>query len=307
MTALFTETPLPPCLSRVPDERRRIPIHQLRHSISTPRCHIDDDALEQLRYWIEQHGVLQPLLVRPLSGHEFEVIAGERRLRAAQRAGLTDLECLVRHYHDDGGPIPFDASAREEALISNLLNERLNEVETSRAILELVCLHVGEQESLVISRLGAMHYQASKLKGRNNVVTPPPATCLEDDRILNAFKRLKIRWQSFYTHKVPLLELPEAVQALLHEKLVKDYTQLKRIARVEEPERTALLERIRAQRLRGSRLTRVLDELLGKTQVSDPVVLRFESIKRHLPAHRHDPEVLRLISELETRLGLKVA
>jgi ParB family transcriptional regulator, chromosome partitioning protein len=306
MTAPFTETPQPPCLSRVPDERRRIPITQLRHSISTPRCHIDDDALEQLQYWIEQHGVLQPLLVRPLSSHEFEVIAGERRLRAAKRAGLTDLECLVRHYQDDGGPIPFDASAREEALISNLLNERLDEVETSRAILELVCLHVGEQESLVISRLGAMHWQARKMNGRNNVVTSP-ATCLEDDRILNAFKRLKIHWQSFYTHKVPLLELPEAVQALLHEKLVKDYTQLKRIARVEEPERASLLERIRTQRLRGSKLTRALDELLGKAQVSDPVVLRFESIKRHLPAHRHDPEVLRLIAELETRLGLKVA
>jgi ParB family transcriptional regulator, chromosome partitioning protein len=294
---------------RLADERRSLPITQIRHSISSPRCHYDPASLERLAHWIKRSGLLQPLIVRPLSHHEFEVVAGERRLQASALAGLIEVDCLIRRYVDEGQPIPFDTLAREDALVENLLSERLNTIEESDAILELVCLHVGETREFVISRLAAMHHQAQKQgkKGHNNVVMPPSvALCDEDRRILEIFGQLAlVEWRTFYVHRVPLLELPEEVKSLVHRRLVPNYTIARRIARVGETDRAALIERI-ATGLRGKELGEALNELLGKPN-PDEVVVRFESIKRRIKDFKNDPEVQRLLERLETKLGLRVA
>ena len=70
------------------DEIRAIPLECLRRTISTPRSHYDEAHLERLTRSISRRGLLQPLVVRPIGSAQFEVVAGEGRYIAAQRAGL---------------------------------------------------------------------------------------------------------------------------------------------------------------------------------------------------------------------------
>ena len=87
----------------------------------------EPQALEELASSIREHGVLQPILVRPLAGGRYELVAGERRWRAAKLAGLKEMPALVRSDND----------AREVAIIENLQRENLNPIEEAEALLAL--------------------------------------------------------------------------------------------------------------------------------------------------------------------------
>ncbi|MDA9330866.1 ParB/RepB/Spo0J family partition protein [Gammaproteobacteria bacterium] len=89
-----------------------------------PRANFDETKLEELTNSIQKHGVLSPILVRELGLKKYEVIAGERRLRASKKAGLETIPCLVDQKKDQ--------DALESALIENLQREDLNAVEEAR-------------------------------------------------------------------------------------------------------------------------------------------------------------------------------
>ena len=89
-----------------------------------PRANFDETKLEELTNSIQKHGVLSPILVRELGLNKYEVIAGERRLRASKKAGLETIPCLVDQKKDQ--------DALESALIENLQREDLNAVEEAR-------------------------------------------------------------------------------------------------------------------------------------------------------------------------------
>lgn len=93
-----------------------------------PRRHFDPAALEELQASIKQHGVMQPIVVTP-KGRGFELVAGERRWRASQMAGLTTIPAIVRSFNDQ--------QKLELALIENLQREDLNPLETATAYLKL--------------------------------------------------------------------------------------------------------------------------------------------------------------------------
>ncbi len=112
------------------EELRRLPVELIAPSPHQPRRHFDDDALSALADSIRVRGVLQPVLVRPLAGGRYELIAGERRWRAAQLAELEAIPALVRS-HDD-------ATSLEVALIENMVREDLSPVEEARACAALV-------------------------------------------------------------------------------------------------------------------------------------------------------------------------
>src|SRR5205807_9550844 len=95
-----------------------------------PRQAFDEGSLVALAESIRLRGVLQPILVRPLSGGRYELIAGERRWRAARLAELDSIPSVIRH-HDD-------AASLEVALIENMAREDLNPVEEARACAALV-------------------------------------------------------------------------------------------------------------------------------------------------------------------------
>jgi ParB family chromosome partitioning protein len=111
-----------------------------------PRQHFDGEALEELAQSLREHGLIEPLVVRRREGSDvFEIVAGERRWRAAQRAGLRDVTVVVR-----------DVSTKEAfelALIENVQREDLDAIEFAEALQRLVDEHGYTQESLA-QRLG---------------------------------------------------------------------------------------------------------------------------------------------------------
>jgi ParB family chromosome partitioning protein len=111
-------------------ELRELPVNLIKPNPSQPRKRFDAESLAGLASSIEASGVVQPLLVRPLADGSYELIAGERRWRAAQQAGLERVPAIVRE------------SARAErlqvALIENVVREDLNPVDEARACAALV-------------------------------------------------------------------------------------------------------------------------------------------------------------------------
>jgi len=124
-----------------------IGIDRLQPGKYQPRTQMDDAALEELAASIREHGVMQPILVRPIDGARFEIVAGERRWRAAKRAGLTEVPALVK-------AVP-DQSALALALIENIQREDLNPLEQANGLHRL------------IEEFGLTHEAAAKAVGRS--------------------------------------------------------------------------------------------------------------------------------------------
>ena len=111
-------------------ELRDISIELVEPNPSQPRRRFDEEALDALAASLSENGVLQPILVRPREGGRYELVAGERRWRAAQRAGLAVLPAIVERRDD--------ASSLEAAIVENMAREDLNPVEEARAVAALV-------------------------------------------------------------------------------------------------------------------------------------------------------------------------
>ena len=105
---------------------KEIDLEKIKPGRFQPRSNFDDAKLEELTNSIKNQGVLSPILVRELGLNEFEVIAGERRLRASKKAGLNAIPCLVDQKQDQ--------DALVSALIENLQREDLNPVEEARGL-----------------------------------------------------------------------------------------------------------------------------------------------------------------------------
>ena len=112
------------------DDLRTLPVELIAPNPKQPRRSFDAAALEALAGSLRERGVLQPVLVRPVAGGTYELVAGERRWRAALIAGLESVPALVRARDD--------AEALEAALIENMAREDLNPVEEARACAALV-------------------------------------------------------------------------------------------------------------------------------------------------------------------------
>jgi ParB family chromosome partitioning protein len=107
-----------------------IEVASIRPNPNQPRVHFDEQSLLELSSSIAEMGVLQPILVRPVDGGTFELIAGERRWRAAQRAGLTTIPGIVR--------TTDDLSSIEQALVENLHRQDLTPLEEAAAYQQLI-------------------------------------------------------------------------------------------------------------------------------------------------------------------------
>jgi ParB family transcriptional regulator, chromosome partitioning protein len=112
------------------EELREVPVDLIEPNPNQPRHTFDEETLLGLAESIKLRGILQPVLVRPLVGGRFELLAGERRWRAAQLAERDTIPAVIRH-HDD-------AASLEVALIENMAREDLNPVEEARACAALV-------------------------------------------------------------------------------------------------------------------------------------------------------------------------
>ena len=122
-----------------------LPISQIEPFSGQPRKHFDPEALEELAQSIRQHGVIQPLTVRKLSSGYYQIIAGERRWRAAKLAGLKELPVVIIEADD--------RKAMELAMIENLQREDLNPMEAAQGFQALMDQYNMTQEQ-VAERVG---------------------------------------------------------------------------------------------------------------------------------------------------------
>ena len=136
------------------EELRELPVEVIEPNPDQPRARIDPEALAGLADSISASGVVQPLIVRPLSGGKFELVAGERRWRAAQKAGLKRIPAVIRDQ---------DESRRlETALIENMVREDLSPVEEAKACAALV-EDLGLSKEALSKRVGRSRAAVSNL------------------------------------------------------------------------------------------------------------------------------------------------
>ncbi len=112
------------------DTLRQIPVDMMHRGKYQPRVRMTEEALEELSESIKVQGIIQPILVRELATGEYEIVAGERRWRAAQRAGLDQVPCVVRKINDE--------TAMAVALIENIQRENLNPIEEAAGFQRLM-------------------------------------------------------------------------------------------------------------------------------------------------------------------------
>jgi ParB family chromosome partitioning protein len=121
---------LPEVDSEAAGELRELPVGLIKPNPNQPRTKFDEESLAGLASSIETSGVVQPLLVRPLPDGSYELVAGERRWRAAQRAGLEKVPAIVRDSEQ--------AERLQVALVENMVREDLNPVDEARACATLI-------------------------------------------------------------------------------------------------------------------------------------------------------------------------
>ena len=152
---------------------RELPVELLQRGKYQPRRDFDAEALEELADSIRSQGIMQPLVVRPLAGEQYEIVAGERRWRAAQQVGLDTVPVIVREVTDE--------AAIAMALIENIQREDLNAMEESLALQRLqqefqltqqqVADAVGKSRSAVtnLMRLTSLELEVQKLLERGDL------------------------------------------------------------------------------------------------------------------------------------------
>ncbi|MEM7192952.1 MAG: ParB/RepB/Spo0J family partition protein, partial [Pseudomonadota bacterium] len=126
--------------STPPEGQRAVPLSALRASPYNPRRDFADEHLDELAASIRERGLVQPLVVRPLADETYEIVAGERRWRAAQRANLHEVPVVVRALSDQ--------EAIEIAIIENVQREDLNAIEEGEGYQALIKGHDYTQEDL---------------------------------------------------------------------------------------------------------------------------------------------------------------
>lgn len=229
-----------------PTSPERLRINQISFPKQQPRRYFDPEKMEQLVVSIKEHGILEPLLVRSLENSDkYELVAGERRYRAAKEAGLTEIPVVIRELSDE--------QAIQIALIENLQREDLNPVEETEGVLQLLSLKLQMPTSDVPKLLYRMQHEA-KGNVAHNVMGSD-----EDKAVQSVFAALgTMTWESFVNNRLPLLNLPQDVLEALRQGKIA-YTKAQAIARVKgDEQRKDLLDKAISQDLS---LTQIKDQI----------------------------------------------
>lgn len=239
-----------------------VAINLIKLPQSQPRRYFDLKKLEELSRSIKELGILEPLLVRPLPGGGYEVVAGERRYRAASMAALTEVLIISREMDD--------ATAYQVRLVENLQREDLNPLEETEGILELLVLRLEMARDEVISHLNRMRNVCDRYEEnselRHNVMSQPETKIIEE--LFSSLGRMS--WQSFVKNRLPLLNLPPDVLEVLRCGQI-EYTKALAIARIQdEKTRIQFLEDAIAYNLSLSEIKRKIKEIEQQTKSETP-------------------------------------
>ena len=148
------------------NELKQLPVEFLQRGKYQPRRDFDQEALQELADSIKAQGVMQPIVVRQIGNQRYEIVAGERRWRACQLAGLADIPALIREISDE--------AAIAMALIENIQRENLNPIEEAMALRRLqsefslsqqeVATAVGKSRSVVANLLRLLSLESEVLE-----------------------------------------------------------------------------------------------------------------------------------------------
>ncbi len=184
------------------DEQRNLPVDRLKPGKYQPRTHMAEDALAELAASIRSQGVMQPILVRAVDStpgaERYEIVAGERRWRAAQLAGLREVPVLVRSIPDE--------QALAMALIENIQRENLNPLEEAQGLQRL------------IDEFGLTHQQAADAVGRSR---PAASNLLRLLQLTAAVQDLLMTGKVDMGHARALLPLSGAQQVAVAQRIVQ--------------------------------------------------------------------------------------
>lgn len=187
------------------------------------RRYFDPEELAKMARSMQAVGIIDPLSVRPRPGSpgDYDLLAGEKRHRSAEIAKLTEVPCRVFEVDDD---IAEDIKA-----ISNLQRGDLNKWEETHAIMGMLCRNLQKSPEEVVSILNRASNQRRGLT--DNVVRSEDWAVIED--VFNLVGRLTP--ESFRKHRVPLLKLPDSIQAILQQGKLS-YTKVNEVLKVKDPE-----------------------------------------------------------------------
>ena len=169
-------------------ELRLLPIHQIQAGKYQPRRHWNDEALDELAASIKAQGLIQPVVVRAIGKNSYELIAGERRWRAAQRASMSEIPALVKD-------VP-EQSVLAMALIENIQRQELTPLEEAQALQRL------------IDEFDLTHQQAADAVGRSRAAVSNLLRLID---LPESIKQLLDQSKLEMGHARALLTLPAAV------------------------------------------------------------------------------------------------
>lgn len=273
LTRLFGSTNQEVEQSDSSETKNFLPIAQIHRKPEQVRRYFDPQKMEQLTASVREYGILENLLVRSMPGKtgEYELVAGERRYRAAQGAGLAEVPATILELTDQ--------QALQITLVENLQREDLNPVEETEGILQLLAIRLELSVQEVVSLLYRMQNESTRNLNHNVVVQ-------EEEIVEEVFTALgRISWQSFVKHRLPLRNLPEEVLEALQQGKI-EYTKAQTISRVkDEGQRQALLQDAIAQSLSIRDIRDRIKQLSQpRSSTSQPLdyLKRFNAVSRQL-------------------------
>ncbi|MGH8749756.1 MAG: ParB/RepB/Spo0J family partition protein [Burkholderiales bacterium] len=230
-----------------------IALEHIRPGKYQPRSRMDEASLAELAASIKAQGVMQPILVRPVDANRYEIIAGERRWRAAQRAGLAGVPALVRE-------VP-DQAALALALIENIQRENLNPLEEAHGIKQL------------IDDFGLTHETAAQAVGRSRSAV---TNLLRLTQLAKPVQDYLLAGELDMGHARALLGLPAAQQAAAAAKVVAQGMS------VRDTERMIQAAQHPAQRKKGGARSADPDLVRLETELADALgtKVRIEATRR---------------------------
>lgn len=252
-----------------PSLSQLVDIDSVKIAPRQPRRYFDPQKLEQLASSIREYGILEPLIVRPIGTNTYELVAGERRYRAAKGVGLEKIPVIVRELDEN--------EAYELALLENLQRDDLNPIDETEGLLELLSRALKLTPQEIIKLLN----RAANAQKRGKVLTN------NETRQIQAIDKLflnvgRLNRESFRTNRLPLLNLPTDVLVFLRQGEL-EYTKAKAIARVPDShQRKQLMQQVVDEHLSLSELKKRIRQFQEQHGVKTPKDLReeFKSITR---------------------------
>lgn len=233
------------------DALMTLKVGELQPGKYQPRSYMDEEALQTLAASIKTQGIMQPILVRPLAVGGYEIIAGERRWRASQIAGLTEVPVVVRNIPDE--------AALAMALIENIQRENLNPLEEAQGIKRL------------IDEFDMTHEQAAEAVGRSRAAV---SNLLRLLTLCAPVQEMLIQGKLDMGHARSLIGLSGAHQVILAERIVHDQLSVREAEKIvkvfnatpqEEAKEKSLATQVARDDQDVKRLQESLSEQLGAT------------------------------------------